>query len=78
MSEICDEALANLYLYLDRELDGVSAEGIRSHLDDCPPCGKAFAFEERLRLVVRQRLAEDVPQEVIDRIRGALRAEGSP
>jgi mycothiol system anti-sigma-R factor len=72
MSEICDEALANLYLYLDREIDGLSAERIRSHLEDCPPCGHLFDFEGRLQQVVRERLREEVPPHLIERLHMAL------
>ncbi|MFO7548834.1 MAG: zf-HC2 domain-containing protein [Acidimicrobiia bacterium] len=75
MSEICDEALASLYLYLDGEIDGLSAERIRRHLDDCPPCGHLFDFEERLQLVVKERLREEVPPALIERLHLALNQE---
>jgi hypothetical protein len=35
----------------------------------------AFAFEERLMVVVRDGLREEVPQAVVDRLRSALRSE---
>ncbi|MDH4117022.1 MAG: zf-HC2 domain-containing protein [Acidimicrobiia bacterium] len=74
--EHCDEALARLYPYLDGELDdAVVAERIRVHLVDCPPCGGAFSFEERLRVVVRSHLREDVPADVLDRLRGVIQRE---
>ncbi len=73
MSDHCDEALANLYTYLDHELDDEQvAERIRFHLDDCPPCGGAFVFEERLRVVVRTKLREEVPPEMLERLRAHL------
>jgi mycothiol system anti-sigma-R factor len=76
MSDHCDEALAHLYTFLDGELDdGDVAERIRFHLSNCPPCGGAFTFEERLRMVVRTRLREEVPASVIERIRLVIRAE---
>jgi anti-sigma factor (TIGR02949 family) len=69
----CDEALANLYTFIDGELDDeLIAERVRMHLVDCPPCGGAFAFEERLRVVVRSKLKEDVPPEIVDRLRDFL------
>ncbi len=73
MSELCDEALANLYPYLDSELEVVQVQRIRAHLDDCPPCWEVFGFEQRLKRVVRERLAEEVPDAVISRFRDALR-----
>lgn len=75
MSEHCRDALAKLYAYLDRELDTVAVDAIRTHLDDCPPCDTAFSFEERLRIVIRMGMREDVPPALIDRLRASLRAE---
>ena len=77
MSKHCDEALENLYLYLDSELDAVSSERIRAHLDECQGCGPMFDFESRLKSVVRERLDEDVPDRVVDKVRAALRAEST-
>lgn len=75
MSENCEEALHKLYAYLDRELDPATVDEIRTHLGDCPPCGNAFAFEERLQVVIRSGLAEEIPAVVIERIRTAIRTE---
>ena len=77
MSEHCDEALARMYEYLDGELDESDVvERIRFHLEDCPPCGDSFDFERRLQHVVRERLAEEVPPDVMDRLRTVVRTEG--
>ena len=77
MSEQCDEALARMYEYLDGELDQSDVvERIRFHLDDCPPCGDSFDFERRLKEVVKTRLSEEVPAEVMDRLRTVVRSEG--
>ncbi len=75
MKHNCDEALANLYLYLDAELDKATAERIRSHLEACRDCSGSFDFESRLKVVVRTRLQEDVPEHLIDRIRQVLASE---
>jgi mycothiol system anti-sigma-R factor len=71
----CDEALTNLYQYLDREMDSANSERIRAHLDDCSGCLDIFEFEVRLKIVVRERLSEEVPPEFIDRLRAALARE---
>lgn len=73
MSGNCDEALTKLYFYLDTELSASELEKIRIHLGDCSPCGGVFDFEQRLRQVVRERLAEEVPPAALDRFRQALR-----
>ncbi len=75
MSDPCREALEKLYAYLDRELDSVSVDVIRGHLDGCPPCDRAFIFEERLLVAIRSGLREEVPPVVIERIRAAIRTE---
>ena len=75
MSRDCDEALANLYTYLDSELDGASSERIRAHLDDCSGCKAPFDFESRLRMVVKERLDEEVPDAFVEKLRQALHEE---
>ena len=75
MSEHCQEALAVLYAYLDHELDADSVSVIREHIDDCPPCGGAFSFEERLLVVIKSGLREEVPDVVIARLREAIRTQ---
>lgn len=71
----CEEALTELYRYLDRELDHVSAERVRIHLGECGGCLRSFNFEERLKQVIRQRLAEEVPDEFLVRLRTVIAAE---
>jgi mycothiol system anti-sigma-R factor len=76
MSDYCDEALANLYTFLDGEMDDDTAvDRIRAHLSECPPCGNVFTFEERLRIVVRNHLREEVPASMIERLRVVIRTE---
>lgn len=76
-SRECDDALTNLYRYLDRETDVTSVEQIRDHLDDCSGCLRSFDFEARLKIVIRERLSEEVPTEFIQRLRQALARESS-
>jgi anti-sigma factor (TIGR02949 family) len=73
----CDDALTNLYQYLDREIEATTSEVIRAHLEDCSGCLKSFDFEARLQIVVRQRLAEDVPDEFLQRLRNAIAREAA-
>lgn len=64
----CEEALAELYTYLDGELTDVSRARIQHHLDDCSPCLEVYDFEAELRLVVRHRCQEQVPDSLRARI----------
>jgi mycothiol system anti-sigma-R factor len=75
MSKDCDEALANLYTYLDAELDGATTDRIRAHLDECSGCNRPFDFEERLKSVVKERLDEEVPDEFVAKLQQALDEE---
>lgn len=71
----CDEAMERLYEYLDNEMDDATAEGIRSHLSDCGGCHDSFDFELRLKSVIREKLAEEVPARFIVQLRYALDQE---
>jgi mycothiol system anti-sigma-R factor len=71
----CYEAVHLLYHYLDGELTTERRVLIRQHLDDCPPCGQAFDFEAELRVVIAQKCREQVPPELVERVRKALGQE---
>lgn len=73
----CDDALTNLYLYLDQEIEATTSEVIRAHLEDCSGCLRSFDFEARLKVVVRERLSEEVPAEFLDRLRDAIAREAA-
>jgi len=78
----CEEALVALYTFLDGELTEARRVEIRHHLDDCSPCLEVFDFEAELRMVIRQRCRDQVPeslrQRVADRLAGCLDAEPAP
>ena len=42
----CDEASARLFEYLDGELEGVSEEEVRRHLEACEACYPRVQFEK--------------------------------
>jgi mycothiol system anti-sigma-R factor len=73
----CDDALANVYSFLDKEMTMIRLWRVRRHLKGCEPCCSAYTFEERLQVVIRQRLKEDVPEEMMVRLRQVLRRESS-
>lgn len=68
----CNETLRELYLFLDGELTDSDRDHIQQHLDDCSPCLEAFDFEAELRLVVRNRCVDQVPESLRDRIARAI------
>ena len=68
----CTETLRELYDYLDGELTEDRRLHIEQHLNDCSPCYEAFDFEAELRMVVRRRCTETVPEQLRERIARAL------
>jgi len=74
----CQQALAELYTYLDGELTIQKRTVIRTHLDLCSPCGDRYTFETELRQVVSMRCQEVVPEDLRMRIAKAIRDEMRP
>lgn len=72
----CNETLRELYLYLDGQLTDDDRIHIQQHLDDCSPCLEAYDFEAELRLVVKSRCTDEVPEALRARIAKALEREG--
>ena len=70
----CDNALQDLYTYIDGELDDERRAAIHDHLDNCGPCLGAYDFEEELRRVIAQRCQDRVPDSLRRRIAAQLDA----
>ena len=68
----CDEAIVEIYEYLDGELTVWKRTAIARHLDDCPPCAQGFTFEIELRQVIATKCRDRVPPELKQRIAEAL------
>jgi anti-sigma factor (TIGR02949 family) len=77
MSHDCDcgDAQDQIYEFIDSELDEETAESVRQHLEDCPPCFDSFEFERRLKLVIRKCLTEEMPDRLEVRVRALIRQE---
>jgi mycothiol system anti-sigma-R factor len=68
----CDEALAELYTFIDGELTVERRTLIAGHLDDCNPCFEAFDFEAELRIVIAHHCRDSVPEDLRQRIAAQL------
>jgi mycothiol system anti-sigma-R factor len=68
----CEEALAELYTFLDGELTEAKREAIASHLEGCNPCVEVFDFEAELRMVISAKCTEAVPESLRLRISQTL------
>ncbi len=75
--EDCNDAVKELYTFLDGELTDARRSAIRGHLDGCHPCLEAFDFEAELRMVVSHHCREQVPEALKARI-AALIEQGAP
>ena len=68
----CEDALTELYTFLDGELTAEKREHIRHHLDDCNPCLEHYDFEAELRIVISTKCKESVPDSLKARIAATL------
>jgi mycothiol system anti-sigma-R factor len=71
----CQEAVHELYHYLDGELTEERRHEIRVHLDWCGPCNGAADFEAELRKVIANRCKDRVPDSLIQRVAAAIDEE---
>ncbi len=61
----CNEAVRQLYDYLDGELTDDRRHEIAEHLDYCSPCSGAAEFEAELRHVIADRCRDRVPDSLL-------------
>jgi mycothiol system anti-sigma-R factor len=73
----CEEAVSELYQYLDGELTEERRREIASHLDRCGPCAGAAEFENELRVIIASRCRDRVPPALIERIAKVIAEERS-
>jgi mycothiol system anti-sigma-R factor len=71
----CEEAVHQLYHYLDGELTEERRREIARHLDLCDPCAGAAGFEAELRLVIANRCRDRVPEALVRRIAESIHEE---
>jgi mycothiol system anti-sigma-R factor len=69
----CSESLHELYTFLDGELTVDRRVAIEHHLDGCSPCGERYDFEAELRIVIKERCREQVPDALKARVLAAIR-----
>lgn len=68
----CEEALRELYAYLDRELDPPSQAAIEQHLRVCRACFSRAEFERRLKERLRATHSAKAPAALQARLRKVL------
>ena len=68
----CQEALHELYTFLDGELTVERREHIRVHLEDCNPCLERYDFEAELKIVISSKCREQVPESLREQVLRAI------
>lgn len=76
MKTNCHEAQARVYGYLDGEISRYRAWRIRRHLRRCRPCTDGFSFEQKFMQKIHDDCVEDVPEELVSRLKTFLSENG--
>ncbi len=70
----CQEAVDQLYEYLDAQLDNANAEQVQKHLDLCKLCCDHFEFEKQMKgLVHNSCVNQKAPSFLKDKILNSLK-----
>jgi mycothiol system anti-sigma-R factor len=72
----CEEVLARLWEYLDRELGPEEARSVREHLFACYSCRPAYECDRAfLNLLSRLRTSSRAPQSLVRWMQTGLRTQ---
>lgn len=70
----CEEALAEIYLLLDRECSPERDAELRRHIDDCPPCLEEYGIDQQLKQLLARKCGGDLaPAELKQKLRASIR-----
>jgi mycothiol system anti-sigma-R factor len=70
----CEEALADIYLLLDRECSPERDAALRAHIEDCPPCLEEYGVDEHIKQLLARKCGGDhAPAELKSRLRASIR-----
>jgi mycothiol system anti-sigma-R factor len=69
----CAEILAQLYLFLDHEIDDASSSDIQEHLDECHPCLEKYDLDRIVKALVQRSCCEEAPAPLRERVLYSIR-----
>jgi mycothiol system anti-sigma-R factor len=70
----CEQALAEIYVLLDRECSPERDAELRRHIDDCPPCLEEYGIDEALKHLLARKCGGDLaPAELKQKLRASIR-----
>jgi mycothiol system anti-sigma-R factor len=68
-SHDCAEILAQLYLFLDHEIDDASCAEIEQHLEECHPCLEMYDLDRVVKALVHRSCGhESAPEPLRQRV----------
>lgn len=71
----CSDVLADVWLFLDDELDAERRAAVQRHLDDCSPCLAEAGIDKKLKELLARKCGGDIaPDHLRDRIASRLTA----
>ena len=70
----CEQALKQLFEFIDRELPEDRRDEMQHHLHTCKSCFSRMEFERRLKEKVGALRDEEVPSQLGARIKGLLKS----
>jgi mycothiol system anti-sigma-R factor len=69
----CAEILAQLYLFLDHEIDDASSADIQEHLEECHPCLEKYDLDRIVKALVQRSCCEAAPPPLRERVLYSIR-----
>lgn len=69
----CEQALANLYLFIDQEIDTASCAEIQTHIEECTPCLGEYELERVVKSLVSRSCSEVAPEPLRDKVLMSIR-----
>jgi mycothiol system anti-sigma-R factor len=70
----CEDALAEVWLFLDNECDQQRRAAVQKHLNGCGSCLEHFGIEEQIKALLHRKCSgEHAPTELRDRLRASIR-----
>ncbi|MGH3453039.1 MAG: mycothiol system anti-sigma-R factor [Nocardioidaceae bacterium] len=69
----CAEILAQLYLFLDHEMDDASCTEIAQHLEECHPCLEKYDLDRIVKALVQRSCSEEAPPPLRERVLFSIR-----
>lgn len=70
----CSDVLADVWAFLDDELDPERRAAVRKHLDECSPCLEEAGIDSKLKALLARKCGGDqAPEDLKERIAARLR-----